>query len=361
MEETAALKTDPFPIIRTFFDFQRRSALDHRRQCLRIGAAAILCALLLRLDSSAIVKPITDFLTKPKTASWLIYLETGRIVRFSPSPATEPVFSMESNTPDFAQGNPELTPLPNFEAQDAEAISIRYNCALRPDLELLIAEPLRWDLTGEEPAVLILHTHGTESYTPSPGEDYEETSPFRTLDDGYNMISIGTYLTQLLEEGGIRVIHDKTTHDYPSYNGSYNHARKSITRYLDEYPSIQLILDLHRDASGTNTNQMRTEATVNGQPSAQLMLVIGTSASGLKHPDWEKNLALGLKLHAQCERIAPGIMRYVNLRAQRFNQDLSPGALLIEVGAAGNTHTEALTAAKILAQGILSLAQGTVS
>ena len=104
---------------------------------------------------------------------------------------------------------------------------------------------------------------------------------------------------------------------------------------------------------------MRTEATVEGQPSAQLMLVMGTSASGLKHPDWEQNLALGLKLQAQCERIAPGIMRYVNLRAQRFNQDLSPGALIVEIGAAGNTHAEALTATEVLAEAILSLAQGS--
>ena len=104
---------------------------------------------------------------------------------------------------------------------------------------------------------------------------------------------------------------------------------------------------------------MRTKATVNGKPSAQLMLVVGTNGTGLTHPDWEENMALGLKLHTQCERIAPGIMRYVNLRAQRFNQDLSPGALIVEVGAAGNTHDEALRAIDILAEGILSLAQGS--
>ena len=88
-------------------------------------------------------------------------------------------------------------------------------------------------------------------------------------------------------------------------------------------------------------------------------LVVGTNGTGLDHPDWEKNLALGLKLHTQCERIAPGIMRYVNLRAQRFNQDLSSGALIVEVGAAGNTHAEAMTAIEVLADGILSLANGS--
>ena len=333
--------------------------MDHYRQSLRIGASAILCALVLRLGSGGFFQPIADFLTQPDIASFLIYLETGRIVRFSPSSDTKEVFSLESHTPDFALTPTSPTILPSFTATDAESVSIRYNCTLRPDVKKLLTAPLDWDLQAEVPAVLILHTHGTESYTKSKGETYRESSAFRTLDENYNMISIGAHLTKLLEAGGIRVIHDKTTHDYPSYNGSYNHARKSTNQYLKEYPSIKLILDLHRDASGDNGNQMRTEATVNGRPSAQLMLVVGTSASGLKHPDWEENLALALKLHTQCDRIAPGIMRYVNLRAQRFNQDLSPGALIVEVGAAGNTHPEALTAAEVLAEAILALANGS--
>ena len=331
----------------------------NHRHSLRVGAAAILCALLLRLESVDFFRPVVDFLTEPKTASWLIYLETGRIVRFSPSSDEQPVFSLESHTPDFAKKEQQLTLLPSFTAQEGREIAIRYNCALRPDLESLITAPLTWDLYGEDPTVLILHTHATESYTPSPGENYRESAAFRTLDEDYNMISVGEYLGRLLEAAGIRVIRDTTIHDYPSYSGSYNHARKSINQYLEEYPSIRLVLDLHRDASGNNTSQMRTEATVGGKPSAQLMLVVGTSASGLRHPNWEENLALGLKLHAQCERIAPGIMRYVNLRAQRFNQDLSSGALIVEVGAAGNTHREALTAVEVLARGILDLAGGT--
>ena len=333
--------------------------MDHDRQTLRIGAAAILCALVLRLGAGGFFQPIADFLTDPKIASFLIYLETGRIVRFSQSSETAEVFSMESHTPDFAQKAENLTLLPGFTAEDGAQIPFRYNCSLRPDAARLITAPLSWDLTSEEPAVLILHPHATESYTKSPGEDYEESSAFRTLDENYNMISVGEHLAELLEAGGITALQDRTLHDYPSYNGSYNHARKSIAAYLEEYPSIRLVLDLHRDASGSNRNQMRTEATVEGQPSAQLMLVMGTSASGLKHPDWEQNLALGLKLQAQCERIAPGIMRYVNLRAQRFNQDLSPGALLIEVGAAGNTHPEALRAVEVLAEAILALARGS--
>lgn len=331
--------------------------MDNQERSLRFGAALIVSALLLRLTGSGVLQPLVDFINKPNISSLLLYLETGRNVRFSQSVEDLPVFALESALPDFASDST----VPVFSVADAENISVRYNCSLRPDLEALITQPLEWDLTEDRPTVLILHTHTTESYTKTEGQKYEETSDFRTLDERFNMLSIGDLLTQLLEDAGIQVIHDRSLHDYPSYNGSYNHARKSIASYLEEYPSIRLVLDLHRDASGEGRNQMRTSALVDGQTSAQLMLVVGTNAAGLKHPAWEENLALALKLHSQLEKISPGIMRYVNLRGQRFNQDLSPGALLVEVGAAGNSHEEALRATEILAQGIIRLAKGSAS
>ena len=332
--------------------------MDQQQWSLRVGASVILCALVLRLCSGGYFQPLADFLEKPNIASFLIYLETGRIVRFSQSYDQE-VFAVESPAPDLSDwaGVPEQ--LPAFFAQDAASVEVKYGCSLRPDLEELMARPLTWDLTAEEPAVLILHTHATESYTRQAGEDYEESSAFRTLDEAYNMISVGDRLTELLEVGGLTVLHDRQLHDYPSYNGSYSHARKSIEAYLEDYPSIRLVLDLHRDASGDNSNQMVTSATVEGEPSAQIMLVVGTDASGLSHPDWEENLSLALKLHRQMERINPGICRYVNLRGQRFNQDMSHGALIVEVGAAGNSHAEALRATEVLAKGILNLAKGS--
>ena len=131
-------------------------------------------------------------------------------------------------------------------------------------------------------------------------------------------------------------------------------AREAIKAWLEEYPSIQLVLDLHRDASGGEAGQMRTTALVNGETAAQLMVVLGTN-----HEKYEENLSLGLKLHARLEAQHPGLMRPLQLRAQRFNQDLSPGALLIEVGAAGNSHGEARIAAEQLAEAIAALARGT--
>ena len=332
--------------------------MDREQWSLRVGAAVIACALILRLGSMGVFQPIADFLAKPNIAAFLLYLETGRNVRFSASLGDQPVFA-ESPTPDFALEPTIPAQKPAFTAAEGEGVEVKNGAGLKPDLGELITRPLDWDLTGDAPTVLILHTHATESYTRSAGEDYEESAAFRTLDEGYNMLSVGDHLAAMLEAGGLTVLHDRELHDYPSYNGSYSHARKSIAAYLEEYPSIRLVLDLHRDASGDLENQMKTSAAVEGRASAQIMLVVGTNASGLNHPDWEENLALALKLHVQLDRIAPGITRHLNLRSQRFNQDMSAGALLVEIGAAGNTHDEAITAAEVLAQGILALAKGT--
>jgi stage II sporulation protein P len=119
------------------------------------------------------------------------------------------------------------------------------------------------------------------------------------------------------------------------------------------------VLDLHRDAAGEGKNQFRPVVSAEGVDTARIMLVMGTDTGGLKHPEWQENLALGLKLQAQLERQAPGITRSLSLRSQRFNQDLTKGSLLIEMGAAGNSHAEALRAAEQLAQAVIALARGT--
>ena len=332
---------------------ERGHWMDQQQRTKRFGIYVILCAVLLRLTAAGLPEKIMAWLTDANTAPFLIYLETGRNVRFSDSSKGFSDFFRESPAPWISEAEK-----PCFTAGDAEAVEVYYACSRRPDLGALMEKPLDWDLTGEAPTVLILHTHTTESYT-RIDEDYVESSDYRTLDEGYNMLSIGDAVAEILAENGIGVIHDRELHDYPSYNGSYVHARRSIRAYLEEYPSIRLVLDLHRDAAGTVGSQLRTEALVDGEVSAQLMLVMGTDASGQDHENWEENLSLALKLQTQLERLSPGITRPLSLRAQRFNQDLSPGALLVEVGAAGNTHKEALIAARKLADAVVSLARGT--
>ena len=335
--------------------------MDQHEKSIRVGATVIACALALRLSATGFFQPVVDFLTQPNIASFFLYLETGRKVRFSPSLEETIQHSAESPPPAVFSTVPTEPAAAVFSADQAETIEFFYSGRYRPDIESLFQKPLMWNLKQDEPTVLILHTHTTESYTKVSGQTYQESAAFRTLNESYNMLSIGDRLAELLEAGGIHVIHDRELHDYPSYNGSYADARKQTQTILEQYPSIVLVLDLHRDASDNNGAQMRTYATVNGVPSAQIMLVMGTDEAGIKHPNWEENLVVGLKLYTQLEQLAPGICRPINLRSQRFNQDLSTGAMILEMGAAGNTQAEALVAAEVLAQAILALAEGSLT
>lgn len=327
---------------------------DPQRRSLRVGAAVIFCAVVLRLMSGGVLQPLLNAAQSPEAVSFLMYLETGRVLPKDTQPPETTDPEPVTTAPAEADPGETLT----LTGEEVSSLDIRYDGDYRPDLEQLLLEPLDWNLRSEEPTVLILHTHTTESYTRSDGEAYTESSAYRTLDEGYNMLSIGDRVAELLEAGGVKVIHDRTLHDYPSYNGSYMDAREAMERCLEQYPTVQLVLDLHRDAAEDGDGQMDTSAQVGGRESAQLMLVVGTDEGGLEHPEWQENLSLALKLMAVLEQENEGICRPLGLRTERFNQDLSPGALLIEVGAAGNTHPEALTAAQALAEAILLLADG---
>lgn len=325
--------------------------LEQQGRVLRAGLTAIAFSLVLRLWATGLPEQLLSFFTQPDIAAFILYLETGRDVRFSSSQNTFSPDFMESPPPALPQIPVEEEPIPSFSEDDQ--VELYYAVKKTPDIPALLEQPLQWDLRSEEPTVLILHTHATESYT-RQGENYKESSSWRTLDENYNMLAMGQLVQQVLADKGITAIQDRQLHDYPSYNGSYTRARKSIEAYLEEYPSICLVLDLHRDASGGSGSQMRTAAAMEDAVSAQLMIVVGTN-----HAGYEDNLSLGLKFHAQLEQTHSGLMRPLQLRAQRFNQDLSPGALLVEVGAAGNSHPEARLAAEALAEAIVALSRGT--
>lgn len=336
------------------------------RRSLQIGAAVILCAIVLRLGSSGALGGLVKALADPDVAAVLLYLETGRVVRPGQAlPETEPTQTEAAQTEPTTQTQPEETQpeepaLPVFSESDSALVEVNSVCGYDTDLSGWLQQPLSWNLAQKEPTVLIVHTHGTESYTKT--EDYKETSKYRTLDENYNVVSVGEELKKVLEAGGVGVIHDTTLHDYPSFSGAYGHARKSIKEYLKEYSSIKMVLDIHRDSvEDSDGKQVRFTTEVDGETSARLMLVVGTDANGLKHPDWPENMALAVKLHAQLEKNEPGICRAISFRKQRFNQDLTAGSLIVEVGSAGNTRQEALLAVRQLGQAILQLAKGTAA
>lgn len=329
----------------------------------RFGAALIIFAVLLRLAGAwgifaqAFRQPQMQ---QPEQAGGVIRETTGSLAPTESSAATQPP---PTQVPSTAPAPPPTEPIPvsyGFSEADGQYLHLAYasDCKYRPNLQNLLMKALEWDLSGAEPKVLIIHSHSSESYTRQAGQTYQETAMFRTLNESYNMIAVGDALAEALEAAGIGVIHDRQIHDYPSYNDAYNHTRNAIRSYLDQYPTIQVVLDLHRDAAqNPDGSQFATGAVVNGQKVAQLMLVVG-SGSASNHPNWQENLSAAVKLQVLLEKLAPGITRPSILRGQRFNQDLSAGALLVEVGSAGNTLQEALGTIPVLAQALALLMHG---
>ena len=342
--------------------------MDQYGKTIRVGSVAIACAIVLRLGTLGFFAPVAEFLTSRQGAAIFLFLETGHILRPAPPVATSPQATETTPSTDPVETTPPPTqptqpsPPPQgatvFSSADAKLVQVHSYCGYTAEVETWLEQPLSWELKQDQPTVLIVHSHGTESYENTEG--YQESSDYRTRDENYNVVSVGDALVRLLEAGGVRALHDRQLHDYPSYSASYANSRTSVQAYLDKYPSIRLVLDLHRDSvTNDDGDQLKYTVQTDKGAAAQLMLVVGTDAGGLSHAQWPENMSLAVKFHAQLEKLCPGICRPISFRTQRFNQDLSTGALLVEVGAAGNTRQEALAAVAYLAQTILALSQGT--
>ena len=215
---------------------------------------------------------------------------------------------------------------------------------------------------SQGPQILIMHTHGSEAYTMAGSDVYTETDTSRTDDPNFNMIRVGEEMKAVFESMGFSVIHDTTLYDYPNYTGSYTRSLAGIQAMLEQYPTISVVLDVHRDALiAADGTVYKAVTQVNGENTAQVMLVVGTNDAGLTHPGWQDNLNLAAHIQLAMTGIAPTLARPINLRAQRFNQHLTPCSLLVEVGTSGNTLQEALRGARYFAQAAGSVYQGLVS
>lgn len=195
--------------------------------------------------------------------------------------------------------------------------------------------------------ILIYHTHTCESYTASEGYEYEMTGNFRTTDLNYSVARVGTELTTYLENKGFNVTHNTTYHDYPSYSGSYDRSLETIKDLLMG-TDTQLVIDLHRDAVGSSSSYAPT-VKINDKYAAQMMFVIGTDGGGLEHPNWTQNLKIAIKIQKKANEMYPGLFRPVIVRNSRYNQHLTTGSSIIEVGATGNTMDQCILSMQCLA------------
>ncbi len=246
---------------------------------------------------------------------------------------------------------PVSLPTPVSEAVRETTIEggmrVRNGTAYWVDAAELLTQGPGFSLPAEEPQILIIHTHGSEAYTQAGLDRYKASDANRTEDTQFNVVRIGDELADILTEAGLRVIHDRGIYDYPSYTGSYSRAEAAIMQYLESCPGIRVVLDIHRDALGSNGVVYKTMAEEEGSVASQIMLLVGTDESGLEHPDWRGNLAFALYLQNAVNSAFPTLMRPVELVPQRYNQQLTPGSLILEVGSSGNTLREALAAIRL--------------
>ncbi len=235
------------------------------------------------------------------------------------------------------------------EICEGKNISLNNATDYEIDMEALCKEDLNFKLTNEDVEVLIVHTHTTECYT---GDEMDGASD-RTTNEEKNVIAIGNIIKETLEGYGIKVYHDKTFHDYPSYQGSYTRSLATVNSMLNKYPEIKVVLDVHRDAfvyeDGTKLTVTRKNAKV---PTSQVMIVSGSDSMGLENPNWRENLKFAAKIQSAAQVMYPGLMRSVNLRSERFNLHTTTGSLIIEVGSNGNTLEEAKNAARCIGRAI---------
>ena len=273
--------------------------------------------------------------------------QSGQTATFD-SEATLPPFPSEVLVPETEPPQPEESPV-ILPTTIEGGMVITNNTSYELDLNSLVAEGTTVKLASEGPQVLIIHTHGSEAYTPSIADSYSSSDNYRTEDSEYSVIRVGDELASCFESYGISVIHDRNVYDYPSYTGSYARSEDAIKKYLEEYPEISVVIDLHRDSIGDGDVVYKTLAEASGKPSSQLMLLVGTGENGLEHPNWKENLKFALYLQSAVISKYPSLARPIALKKERYNQHLTTGSLILEVGSSGNTLSEALNAVRLFA------------
>ena len=230
------------------------------------------------------------------------------------------------------------------------------------DIAAEAAQPLPFAIEKDSaaPQVLIMHTHATEDYRLSAGLWFTPGDGARSTDRSINMCAVGRVMADTLNAAGINTLHDETLNDYPSYTGSYANSRAVVQQYLARYPSIKVVLDVHRDAIETESgSRYAPVCMVDGRQAAQVMIICGCdNGTTVQLPGWRQNLRFAAAWERSMEGMYPGFTRPVLFSYRFYNQDLTTGSLLIEIGGHGNNLNEALYAGQLAAKGLAAALLG---
>lgn len=218
--------------------------------------------------------------------------------------------------------------------------------------------PFNIEVGSDEPQVLIMHTHATESYELEDLGWFDPEYTCRRTDTSLNMVAVGAAIAEQLNAAGIVTLQDATLHDYPSYNGSYERSNETVRAYLEQYPSIRVVLDVHRDAIEPASGQrVSAVAEIDGRTAAQVMIICGADNGG-NLPNFQQNLAFAAAWENAMESRYPGLTRPVLFDYRYYNQDLTTGSLLIEIGSHGNTLEQARYSGQLVGQALAALLSG---
>lgn len=214
--------------------------------------------------------------------------------------------------------------------------------------------------TASAPVVLIIHTHGTEAYSPEGSVSYDGVSTLaRSSDVTQNVVAVGRVMAEVLNRNGINTLHCEIMHDEQSYRDSYSRSAATVREYLRKYPSIKYVFDVHRDSVTDGSGALLRPVTASGAGvAAQVMCVVGSDEGGADYPNWQQNLAFALRLRSAMNADCAGLARPVCLRSSAYNQQYAPMSLLLEVGCSGNYLSEALEAGRLCAQALADLIKG---
>ncbi len=293
---------------------------------------------------------------------------------------SEPVKSCEFESPGPSAESLAAVPYQNGDSCDGEIVEYDFsgysgdgyvdldggaqvkNCTDKPNDELYkesLNEPdFTIEKTSEEPQILIYHTHTTESFEKEEKQWYDSTFPCKTTDSSMNMVAVGDEICAELDKAGIGYVHDRVIHDYPSYDDAYDSSRASVSELLERYPSIKVVLDVHRDGiereDGTRLAPM---CEIDGSKAAQIMIISGCDDGTMGMPQCMKNFRFACLLQRSLEADWPGLTRPVLFDYRHYNQDLSTGALLIEVGSQANTIDQVCRTARMIGRTLGELAE----
>ena len=322
---------------------------------------AVLTIIFTLLFGQAIFTEISEYISQNMLVSLISHSAPVLDYKTYRINLSKAVFGFDINNPmkiieneTVAADNTEVTVVsktvetPKIEAYNTSAgVKVKNSTDYVIDTETLINQDLKFRINKNEPSVLIVHTHTSECYLKTADSPYDQSDSNRTQNPDYNVVRVGKEFKEALESKGVIAVHDTTVHDYPSYNGSYLNAQKTIENNLKKYPSIKMVIDIHRDAVESNGNVYKLATDIDGMSTAQVMIVSGTDANGIDNPNWRENLKFALKYQRRLNLLYPTLARDIDLRRERFNTHLTLGSIILEVGTTGNTLEEAINSAKL--------------